>query len=228
MDNRAADALDCTPSRTIRGVLFEPFLAAASHFVRADESASRCPVRRRPCRIQEADAYSGLPDSSRPRRPRCARPGPNRHRQDGTAAFLLPFFNRWKPGDAAVRRALVLAPTREGVATQIADEGGPAVAVDEAEVGGVHLRRPTHGRPDLAPDGRRLRPRRRHAWFCIASIISAAARLNFDSVKYVVLDEADPHARHRLPPRHRADPAAAVVHGNGRRCSCRPRCRPMC
>jgi len=38
-----------------------------------------------------------------------------------TAAFLLPFMNRWRGGDLAKPQALVLAPTRE-LAVQVAEE----------------------------------------------------------------------------------------------------------
>src|SRR4249920_2473315 len=38
-----------------------------------------------------------------------------------TAAFLLPFMNRWRGGDPSRPQALVMAPTRE-LAVQVAEE----------------------------------------------------------------------------------------------------------
>src|SRR5438309_3721386 len=38
-----------------------------------------------------------------------------------TAAFLLPFMNRWRGGDPSKPQAIVLAPTRE-LAVQVAEE----------------------------------------------------------------------------------------------------------
>ena len=102
-----------------------------------------------------------------------------------TAAFLLPFFNRWEPANGGPQ-ALVLAPTRE-LATQIADEAVRLSPFDKLKsvciYGGQRIggqTRQMEGGFDLAigTPGRIIDHLRRGS-------------LNFDAVKYVVLDEAD-------------------------------------
>src|SRR5262249_33417487 len=102
-----------------------------------------------------------------------------------TAAFLIPFFNAWKPVRGGPQ-ALVLAPTRE-LATQIADEASrlaPTEKIKSVSIyGGQRIggqRRQMEGGFDLAigTPGR---------------VIDMLGRgwLQLDQVKYVVLDEAD-------------------------------------
>jgi ATP-dependent RNA helicase DeaD len=102
-----------------------------------------------------------------------------------TAAFLVPFFNRWQPVRGGPQ-ALVLAPTRE-LATQIADEAVRLSPTDKIKSVCIY-------------GGQRIggQTRQMQGGFDIAigtpgRILDHLGRgsLNFDAVKYVVLDEAD-------------------------------------
>ena len=103
-----------------------------------------------------------------------------------TAAFLLPFFNGWKPTRSPGPQALVLAPTRELV-VQVAEEAGrlaPSPACRSLAIyGGQRIRKQLH---DLSKG--------------CAVVVGTPGRildhlargsLNLHDVRYVVLDEAD-------------------------------------
>jgi ATP-dependent RNA helicase DeaD len=103
-----------------------------------------------------------------------------------TAAFLLPFMNRWRGGDPAKPQALVLAPTRE-LAVQVAEEAeklSPSrhfktVAVYGGQRFGGQLARLRAGCTLVVGTPGRILDH------------LSRATLDLQKVRYVVLDEAD-------------------------------------
>jgi ATP-dependent RNA helicase DeaD len=100
-----------------------------------------------------------------------------------TAAFLVPFLNRWKPSNLPGPQAIVLAPTRELV-VQVAEEA-------------VKLAPSPQCRSLAIYGGQRIR---KHLSRGCALVVGTPGRvldhlargsLNLAGVKYVVLDEAD-------------------------------------
>ncbi len=104
-----------------------------------------------------------------------------------TAAFVLPFLNRWRPHKLKGPIGLVMTPTRE-LALQVAKEVGKARAEPAASA-------PS---PSMAGPGCRSNST---VWHAAATSSSArragcsttfaAGRCHLDHVRYVVLDEAD-------------------------------------
>ncbi|MBO0700054.1 MAG: DEAD/DEAH box helicase [Zavarzinella sp.] len=103
-----------------------------------------------------------------------------------TAAFLLPFMNRWRGGDPSKPQALVLAPTRE-LAVQVSEESeklAPSrffrtVAIYGGQRFGGQLAKLRQGCTIVVgTPGRVLDHMTR-------------GTLNLEKVRYVVLDEAD-------------------------------------
>ena len=175
----------------------------------------------RPRRLPRTDPHSGRLHPGGPRRPRRHRPGPDRHGK--TAAFLLPFCNDWRDDDRPGPQAIVLAPTRELV-VQVAEEAAKLSPSPQLPHRG-HLRRPALPRSS-SPQLRRG----------LAIVVGTPGRV-LDHLSRGTLSLAErplrrprrgrPHARHRLPARHREDPAP-LPDQRARRCCCRPRCRRRC
>jgi ATP-dependent RNA helicase DeaD len=103
-----------------------------------------------------------------------------------TAAFLLPFLNRWRDKNEPGPQALVLAPTRELV-VQVTEEA-------------VKLAPSKHCRPVAIYGGQRVREQLIALKKGCAIAVGTPGRLldhlsrgtlSLDRVKYVVLDEAD-------------------------------------
>jgi ATP-dependent RNA helicase DeaD len=103
-----------------------------------------------------------------------------------TAAFLLPFLNRWRDKNEPGPQALILAPTRELV-VQVTEEA-------------VRLAPSKHCRPIAIYGGQRVREQLTALKKGCAIVVGTPGRLldhlsrgtvSLDRVKYVVLDEAD-------------------------------------
>jgi len=103
-----------------------------------------------------------------------------------TAAFLLPFMNRWRGGDPSKPQALVLAPTRE-LAVQVAEEA-------------VKLAPSRHFKTVAVYGGQRfgsqLTKLRQGCTLIVGTpgrVLDHLARgtINLEKVRFVVLDEAD-------------------------------------
>jgi ATP-dependent RNA helicase DeaD len=103
-----------------------------------------------------------------------------------TAAFLLPFMNRWRGGDPMKPQALVLAPTRE-LAVQVAEEAeklSPSrhfktVAIYGGQRFGSQLTRLRHGCTLIVGTPGRVFDH------------LTRGTINLERVRFVVLDEAD-------------------------------------
>jgi ATP-dependent RNA helicase DeaD len=103
-----------------------------------------------------------------------------------TAAFLLPFMNSWRGGDPSKPQALVLVPTRE-LAVQVAEESeklSPSrffktVACYGGQRFGGQLAKLREGCTIVVGTPGRVNDH------------IARGTLNFEKVRYVVLDEAD-------------------------------------
>ena len=104
-----------------------------------------------------------------------------------TAAFLLPFMNRWRGGDPSKPQALVMAPTRE-LAMQVAEEAEkarPKPALQDR----ARLWRP-------AGFGGQLAKLKAGCTLIVGTpgrVLDHLARgtITLEKVRYVVLDEAD-------------------------------------
>jgi len=103
-----------------------------------------------------------------------------------TAAFLLPFFNSWKPDNRPGPQAIILAPTRELV-VQVAEEASK-------------LAPSPHCRALAIYGGQRIRKQLIDLKNGCAVVVGSPGRvidhlqrgsLSLNSVRYVVLDEAD-------------------------------------
>jgi ATP-dependent RNA helicase DeaD len=101
-----------------------------------------------------------------------------------TAAFVLPFFNAWRPGPGP--QALVLAPTRELV-VQVCEEA-------------ARLSPGRRIRPAAIYGGQRIRTQLDQLRAGVDLVVGTPGRvldhlargtLSFNSVRYLVLDEAD-------------------------------------
>ncbi len=103
-----------------------------------------------------------------------------------TAAFLVPFLNRWQPNSRPGPEAIILAPTRELV-VQVSEEA-------------VKLAPSPHCRSLAIYGGQRIRKQLNDLSRGCALVVGTPGRvldhlargsLNLAGVKYVVLDEAD-------------------------------------
>jgi ATP-dependent RNA helicase DeaD len=103
-----------------------------------------------------------------------------------TAAFLLPFMNRWRGGDPSKPQAIVLAPTRE-LAVQVAEES-------------VKLAPSRHFHTVAIYGGQRFGGQLAKLRVGCTIVVGTPGRvldhltrgtLNLEKVRYVVLDEAD-------------------------------------
>ena len=80
-----------------------------------------------------------------------------------TAAFLIPFLNRWRPHTAeGADRALSCAPTRE-LALQDRQRGGEVGPEQQASAASPVYGGDGHGQSQFERPRPRVRPRRRHA-----------------------------------------------------------------
>lgn len=103
-----------------------------------------------------------------------------------TAAFLIPFMNRWRGGDPAKPQALVLAPTRE-LAVQVAEEAeklSPSrhfktVAIYGGQRFGAQLNKLRHGCTLVVGTPGRVFDH------------LSRGTISLEKVRFVVLDEAD-------------------------------------
>ena len=120
-----------------------------------------------------------------------------------TAAFAIPILERLKHGrKGAPPQALVLVPTRE-LAVQVRDEVRQARPRPHA-FAACRLRRQADPRPDrqaatAAPTSSSARP-------AACSTIIGRGTLDLRSISNRRARRSRPHARHRLPPRHRKNP----------------------
>jgi ATP-dependent RNA helicase DeaD len=103
-----------------------------------------------------------------------------------TAAFLLPFMNRWRGGDPSKPQAIVLAPTRE-LAVQVSEES-------------VKLAPSRHFHTVAIYGGQRFGGQLAKLRQGCSIVVGTPGRvldhmtrgtLNLEKVRYVVLDEAD-------------------------------------
>lgn len=103
-----------------------------------------------------------------------------------TAAFLLPFLNRWKPVNNPGPQALILAPTRELV-IQVAEEARKLCPSKD-----MHIL-PIYGGQQMRQQLRALTKGCNLVVGTPGRIIDHLQRgtLTFDYVRYAVLDEAD-------------------------------------
>jgi ATP-dependent RNA helicase DeaD len=103
-----------------------------------------------------------------------------------TAAFLLPFLNRWRPEEGPGPQAIILAPTRELV-VQVAEEAVKLSPHQDLRIV------PIYGGQRV---GRQLSLLKQGCHLAVGTpgrVLDHLARgtLNLDRVRYAVLDEAD-------------------------------------
>src|SRR5262249_19835264 len=103
-----------------------------------------------------------------------------------TAAFLLPFLNRWRPSWPSGPQALVLAPTRELV-VQVRDEARKLAPRSQCRAVALY------GGQRITTQFTEMRAGYNVAVGSPGRVLDHLQRgsLKLDAVKYVVLDEAD-------------------------------------
>ncbi len=175
--------------------------------------ASECPVRPARRRLHALHADPGADAAGRAGRPRCRRPGADRHRQDRR----VPGRGAEPPADASRRsperkltdpRAIIIAPTRE-----------LAIQIDKD----FRRHRPRH-RPHLRADlrRRRLRQAARSLRAGCDIIIATPGRLIDYLKQHVFSSQCDRGRRHRRsrphvrPRLHQGHPLPAAAHAAAR------------
>ena len=140
-----------------------------------------------------------------------------------TAAFLLPFLNRWRESDeAGAAGPRACAHARTGRPGRGGSEQARSPSPDCRAVA-VYGGQPCPPAAQRHPP--RVRHRGRHARPCARPSRSRHAVAGERPLRRP--RRGRPDARHRFPAGHRKNPAA-VPAPRGRRCSCRPRCPGRC